>query len=166
MCDKCVTDFLEDGGSSNPCGRDEHQAANGSSTILFSSSKSKSRLHSTFTHRTVCLRITKAGLSGTASRWISCSFRQCGHVICLRLTVVASIHQFYHAPGCDFGQEISGVFYSGKFPVVPLCAGWPRSLRTWTRQSSCAGRSKVPNYPCVGMTPYADSPVALCSAEA
>src|ERR1700686_3191674 len=101
MCDKCVTDFLEDGGSSNPCGRDEHQAANGSSTILFSSSKSKSRLHSTFTHRTVCLRITKAGLSGTASRWISCSFRQCGHVICLRLTVVASIYGFYHAPGAQ-----------------------------------------------------------------
>src|ERR1700688_1897892 len=88
-------------GGSNPCGRGQHQAANGLSTILFSSSKSKSRLHSTFTHRTVCLPITKAGLSGTAIRWISCSFPQCGHVICLRLTVVASIYGFYHAPGAQ-----------------------------------------------------------------
>ena len=86
-------------------------SANGSSTILFSSSKSKSRLHSTSTHRTVCLPITKAGLSGTASKWTSCSFWQCGHVICLRLTVVAFIYGFYHAPGCGFGQGISRLFY-------------------------------------------------------
>src|ERR1700730_7893054 len=84
-------------GGSNPCWRDQHQAANGSSTILFSSNKSKSRSHSTFTHRTVCLPITKAGLSGTASKWTRCSFWQCGHVICLNLTVVMLIRAFYHA---------------------------------------------------------------------
>jgi hypothetical protein len=34
------------------------------------------------------------------------------------------------------------------------------------RRSSCAGRSKVPNYPCVGMMRCADFPVPLSSAEA
>jgi hypothetical protein len=63
-----------------------------------------------FTHRTVCLRITKAGLSGTASNWTSCSFPQFGHVIRLRLTVVVSIYQFYHAPGCAFGQPLRQVW--------------------------------------------------------
>jgi hypothetical protein len=29
----------------------------------------------------------------------------------LRLTVVASIYQFYHAPGCGFRQGISKLFY-------------------------------------------------------
>jgi hypothetical protein len=128
---------------SNPCGRNQHQAANGSSTILFSSSKSKSCSHSMFTHRTICLSITKAGLSGTASKWTSCSFPQCGHVVRLRLTVVASICGFYHAPDCGFGQGISRQFYqeraSGKFSVVPLYAGCAER-RCGTELSNCSSR--------------------------
>ena|SRR5258707_11358063 len=77
-------------------GQPHHYTANGPSTILGSSSKSKPRPH--FTHCTDCLPISSAGLSGTTSKWISWGVLQCGHLIGFRLTVVAPIFAFYHPP--------------------------------------------------------------------
>jgi hypothetical protein len=67
-------------------------------------------------------RFAHAGSQGTKSKWISWILLQCGHLICLLLTVVAFIWRLYN--------EGEGFNYGG------LVAAKPRQFGSWPKSGS------------------------------